>query len=122
MEKNLIHSIDLASFGEEHACRFLLKNKYTILERNYRIPQGEIDIVARKGDVIAFVEVKTRATSAFAQPWEAVGHHKRKRLRIAAKAYIRERSVRNLEFRFDVISITLNEQMKPELEWIQAAF
>jgi putative endonuclease len=122
MEKSLIQPLDLFRFGEEEACRFLKKNGCKIVERNYRIRAGEIDIVAKHRNTVLFVEVKTRRTSDFSQPYEAVGFRKRKNLRLAAKVYAQERNLGRLEFRFDVISITLNDAMKPEFEWLQGAF
>jgi putative endonuclease len=122
MEKNLTKPFDLFRFGEEEACRFLKKNGCKIVDRNYRVRTGEIDIVARRGKTMLFVEVKTRASSAFAQPYEAVGFRKRKSLKAAAKYYVQERNIRDLDFRFDVISITLNDAFQPQLEWMQGAF
>ena len=98
----LFESIELASFGEQEACRFLQKNRFKIVERNYRVPEGEIDVVA--------------------QPWEAVGFRKQQRLKKAAGQYIRQHSLRGFEYRFDVISITLDEQHRAQIEWIQCAF
>lgn len=122
MEKKLTEPLDLFRFGEEEACRFLKKNGCKIVDRNYRVRTGEIDIVARRGNTLLFVEVKTRLTAAFAQPYEAVGFRKRKSLKAAAKVYVQERNVRDVEFRFDVISITLNDGLQAELEWMQGAF
>jgi putative endonuclease len=122
MEKDLIQSIDLCRFGEEEACRFLKKKGLKILERNYAIRAGEIDVVARAGKTMVFIEVKTRSSSALAKPYEAVGFRKRKKLKSAARMYIQERNLRNLEYRFDVISIIINSSLQPEIEWLQGAF
>lgn len=122
MEKGLIRSTPLGTFGEEEACRFLRSKGCKILTRNYRARGGEIDIIARHGKCILFVEVKTRASADFAQPWEAVGYKKRQNLKTAAKLYVEENPPDGLEFRFDVISIVIDEGMKAEIEWIQAAF
>ena len=115
-------SLDVWRFGEEEACKFLKKNGCKILERNYRTPAGEIDIIARSGKTILFVEVKTRVSDAFARPWESVGSRKRKNIRAVAAQYIREHDSRNVEFRIDIISILISDALKAELEWIQAAF
>lgn len=122
MEKDLARPLDLFRFGEEEACRFLKKNGCKIMDRNYRVRMGEIDIVARCKNTLLFVEVKTRMSSAFAQPYEAVGFRKRRSLKTAAKLYVQERNVRDMEFRFDVISITLNDALQAQLEWMQGAF
>ena len=108
--------------GEEEACGFLKKNGCKILERNYRTQRGEIDIIARLGKIVLFVEVKTRVSSSFAQPWEAVGFRKRKNLKLAAKSYIQEQRKIDEEYRFDVLSIVMKENSTPEIEWIQNAF
>jgi len=117
-----IKELDVWHFGEESACRFLRKNGYKIVDRNYRTPQGEIDIIAGRKRILLFVEVRTRSSNHFAQPWESVGHRKQKNLRSAAKMYIQEKAIFDAEFRFDVISITLTDAVKPQIEWIQNAF
>lgn len=122
LNTNLIESVNLGHFGEDQACRFLRKKGFRILERNYRIRTGEVDIIAKSGKMIIFVEVKTRTSSDFALPWEAVGFRKRKNLKSAAKMYIRERALKGFEYRFDVISIIVKDGLKPEIEWIQSAF
>jgi len=84
--------------------------------------RGEIDIIARLGKIVLFVEVKTRTSSSFAEPWEAVGFRKRKNLKLAAKTYLHQETLRAEEYRFDVLSILLKEGSAPEIEWIQNAF
>ena len=118
----IVKNPDLGTSGEEIACRFLRNKGYTILQRNYRARSGEIDIVARIDSTIIFVEVKTRASGGFAQPWEAVGHRKRRKLVTVAKLYVEEHSIRDMDFRFDVISILWSSAGQPEIEWIQSAF
>jgi putative endonuclease len=114
--------VNVGAVGEDEACDFLKKNGCKILERNFRASRGEIDIIARLGKIVLFVEVKTRTSSAFAQPWESVGFRKRKNLKLAAKAYMQLQTFRAEEYRFDVLSILLNEDSAPEIEWIQNAF
>ena len=108
--------------GEDLAEKFVKKEKYKIIERNFQTRYGEIDIIARKANIIVFIEVKTRASSEFAQPWEAVGFRKRKNLKAAAKIYLQQHPVRECEFRFDVISIIVEDHAQPQIEWIQEAF
>lgn len=117
-----IKELDLWHFGEESACRFLRKKGCKIIGRNYRTPHGEIDIIARQEQITIFVEVRTRSSNRFAEPWETVGHRKQKHLRKAGKIYIQEKAIFDSEFRFDVISITLTDSVKPQIEWIQNAF
>jgi putative endonuclease len=112
----------LGTFGEDQACEFLKKKGCKIVERNFRVPRGEIDIIARMGKILLFVEVKTRVSSDFAQPWESVGFRKRKNLKLAAKSYVQQQASREEEYRFDVLSIIVKEGSLPEIEWIQNAF
>ncbi len=116
--------MSLGPLGEKHACNFLKKKGCKILERNFRAgTHGEIDIIARLGKIVLFVEVKTRASNEFAQPWEAVGYRKRKHLKTAAKFYVQQQpSQRDQKYRFDVLSITMKDTSAAEIEWIQNAF
>jgi putative endonuclease len=122
MEKSLIDRTPLGAFGEEEACKFLRNNGCKILCRNYRARGGEIDIIARQGKCIVFVEVKTRISVQYAQPWENVGYKKRRNLKTAAKFYIQEVCPGELNVRFDVISVVVDSNMKAQIEWIQSAF
>lgn len=122
MEKIVVEKFDSAGFGEEHACRFLKKKGLKILHRNFKAKGGEIDIVARSGRLVIFVEVKTRTNTDYAKPEEAVGFRKRGNLKSAARNYIQEHPSRDCEFRFDVISVTITDSLKPNVEWIQNAF
>ncbi|GAT73009.1 YraN family protein [Microbacterium hydrocarbonoxydans] len=78
----------LGRAGEERAVRHLTAQGYEILDRNWRCPQGEIDIVARRGGMLVVIEVKTRRTAAFGHPFEAVDGRKRRRLWQLAQAWI----------------------------------
>ncbi len=113
--------MDLGSTGEEEACRFLRKKGYRILRRNFRAGRNEIDIIARSGNTVAFVEVKTRTSVNYAEPWEAVGFKKRKNIKTAAKSYLAEEFCNEYEYRFDVISITMDGS-SARIEWMQNAF
>jgi putative endonuclease len=112
---------DLGRKGEELAVRFLLRRKYRILERNYRRRSGEIDIVARDGRILVFVEVKTRASDGYALPIESVGFRKQQRLRRLAEHYLAEHDFPDCDVRFDVISI-VDLGGRPRIEQIPNAF
>ena len=101
----------LGNLGEDLACDFLIKKGYKILERNFVWRKNEIDIIAEdeKERNVVFVEVKTRNTDYFIQPFEAVDFKKQKAIIKVANAYIRNRNL-DLEARFDVISIIQTEQ------------
>jgi putative endonuclease len=122
MEEKIIQSIDLCQFGEDEACKFLRKQKLKIRDRNYSVRGGEIDIIAEDKNFVIFIEVKTRSDSKYAQPWENVRYKKIKNLKTAARQYIYEHKLQGREFRFDVVSIVLNDAVKPEIEWIRDAF
>lgn len=91
--------------GEKAAADFLIGKGYDILERNYRIRQGEIDLVARDAGAIVFVEVKMR-TGAFMLPREAVDERKQSRLKFAANHYLARTGQGDSFCRFDVIEVT----------------
>lgn len=96
----------LGAWGERAAARFLRRRGYVIVERNYRCPVGEIDLVAVDGDTLVFVEVKTRTGDAFGTPFEAVDGRKRRRLLRAATHFLRRRGGEGSGLRFDVVGVT----------------
>lgn len=119
--------LQLGRSGEASAARHLRRRLYSILETNYRTRYGEIDIIARKGDIVAFVEVKARSSASFGQPFEAVGPRKQEQLRRMALAWLatrqRDRALRGCAFRFDVISITVGaDGSVSNLEHLEDAF
>lgn len=102
-----INSLHAGKEGEDIAKRFLEANGYSIVDCNWRIGKLEIDIVARCGDTIVFVEVKTRSGTDFGEPESFVNPAKQKHLIKAANAYLLERNI-NLEARFDIIAVLKN--------------
>ena len=109
--------------GEKFTERYLKKNGYKILERNYRQKCGEIDIIAQKGEYIIFTEVKTRAANFIARPYEAVDRRKSSRIRKTAAMYIAEKQLDDY-FRFDVSEVfTEPENGKViDINYIENAF
>ncbi|HVW81217.1 MAG TPA: YraN family protein [Mycobacteriales bacterium] len=107
--------------GENYAVRYLIGAGFTIVTRNWRCPDGEIDILAADGPTLAVIEVKTRATDAFGQPYEAVNWRKSARLRRLAAQWLREHPWPG-PVRFDVISIVMPKDVVPTLQHIRAAF
>jgi putative endonuclease len=85
--------------------RHLRQQGYVIVERNYRGRGGEIDIVAEQGDVLCFVEVRSRATDEHGDPLETVDRRKQQRVVSAARQYLADHDVTDREIRFDVIGI-----------------
>jgi len=95
------------SQGEEAACRYLAGKGYEILERNYRVSQYEIDIVARKGGTVVFCEVKTSRTPVFGPAVTWVTPSKIRHIVLAAREYIAANDITGVPFRFDVIGIDM---------------
>ena len=103
----------LGSQGEEAAARYLQADGYTILGRNLRLGHDEIDLVARKQDLLVFVEVKTRTSSSFAYPEDSVTMHKRIRMLAAAERYLDEHPECPESWQFDVIAVEGDPQRDP---------
>lgn len=104
-----MRNYDLGKLGEDFAAGILEDRGFLILERNYRCPFGEIDIIAEKAGKLSFVEVKTRATLRFGRPAEAVNQQKQRRIRRAAGFYMqRERGAGCAGVSFQVIEILYN--------------
>lgn len=91
--------------GEALAQSFLMKKKYSILEVNYRVKFGEIDIIAKDGKTIVFVEVKKRQTLQFGRPIEAVDNRKVQIIKKVAEVYLMMKHIPYADVRFDVIEI-----------------
>ncbi len=111
----------LGDQGEEIAVNELEKQGYTIVDRNFRKKYGEIDIIAKKGDTVAFVEVKTRVNTSMGLPREAVNLKKQNRIKNTAMAYITENQLYDTNFRFDVAEVmVLNDTVY--FNYIENAF
>ncbi len=101
--------------GEERACVFLREMGWTILEKNFRYSRlAEIDIIAKDGDTIVFVEVKTRSSVAFGHPFEAVNKAKLINIFKAGLAYLKKTNEPHRRYRIDIISILGKENPKIE--------
>lgn len=95
----------IGSRGEQLAAKFLTINGFEIIERNFRHGHGEIDLIAKKGKLIVFCEVKTRRTETYGPGELAVDHRKQKKIRMVAEAYVSSRDLEDYEFRFDVVVV-----------------
>jgi len=116
----MAHHNVLGKKGEDLAIVYLKQLGYTIIEINWQRHKYEIDVIAQYQNEIIFVEVKTRATTFFGQPEEAVTLTKQKHLINGADFYIQEKEI-DLDARFDVVAIVLNEN-KQEIKHIKNAF
>lgn len=100
---------ETGNLGEEIAENFLIESGYTILDKNFRCKIGEIDIIAREGNYICFIEVKTRYGDLFGSPCEAVTYSKQQKINKVAQFYIMKKKLFKFFFRFDVIEVILNK-------------
>lgn len=111
---------DLGNKGEEVAVDYLLSKGYTILARNYRFDKAEIDIIAKKNDVLSIIEVKTRSTIDFGNPQDFVKPKQIQRLVKAVNHFVESRNL-DLEIQFDIVAI-INTKNKYEIDHIENAF
>ncbi|MBI1377771.1 MAG: YraN family protein [Frankiales bacterium] len=95
----------LGRYGEDVAARHLEAEGFVVLERNWRCDQGEVDILARDGDVLVVCEVKTRSSLSHGSPFEAVTERKLHRLERLGIRWMRERGVRPRSMRVDVVAV-----------------
>ncbi len=91
--------------GERIACRYLLRKGFDILARRFRSRSGELDIVAFDEEILVFVEVKTRSSGKFGEPWEFVDWQKQQILRRTAEDFIADYDLGQYAFRFDIVSV-----------------
>lgn len=110
----------VGAYGERVAERFLVASGLVVLERNWRCALGEIDIVARDGDCLVICEVKTRTTSTFGHPVEAVTRAKARRLRLLALEWVKVRGVRPPEIRVDVVAVLRSSQGAAQVSHLRA--
>lgn len=101
---------ELGNIGEQTAVKYLEKNRYKILTRNFYCRQGEIDIIAVDGKEIVFIEVKTRSSNIFGRPSEAVNYYKRMHIYKSAKYFLYRHNLLNQFVRFDVIEVFIDKK------------
>lgn len=101
----------LGRLGENIACRYLKKNHYQILARNYRAAAGEIDVVARKDGVFHFIEVKARTNESFGWPEEAVNDEKFEKIAAVAEQYLAEIEI-EADWQIDILSLIIDRKKR----------
>lgn len=121
-QKHKLSPHELGKSGEEAALRYLIKKRYKILARGFRLFRGEIDIIARERNTLVFVEVKTRSHKDFGFPEEAITPSKQKQIRKIAEGFLMKNNMENAECRFDVLSLIKKEKSAFEINHIQNAF
>ncbi len=117
----------LGQDGETMACGYLKRKGYSIITRNFRCRNGEIDIIAQDKKTIVFCEVKARNNRKFGEPFEAVNKCKQLRLRRLAEGYLQrikneEKSIQDYNYRFDVVSIVFSKDRNHSITHIENAF
>jgi putative endonuclease len=121
--KELSEHLQLGARGEKLAAEFLKRNGYKILYRNFRARRGgEVDVVCRDDDTLVFVEVKTRSSTDFGRPFEAINVAKRKLISRGALAWLQLLDNPDILFRFDVVEVVLADEGKPRIELLRDAF
>lgn len=105
--------------GEELACAHLEQLGWEVLARNWRCPLGELDVVASDAGLLVFCEVKTRRSTRFGTPLEAVDVHKARRLRRLAWAWLAEHGRRGEAFRIDVVGVLCTAGSPPQIRHLQ---
>lgn len=107
----------IGSAGEDLAAEYLIGRGLQILARNYRSATGEIDLVARDGGAVVFVEVKRRTTDRYGTPAEAVTRPKQRKIAMTAVCFLKQYGLKDVPIRFDVLEIR-----GTEANWIPNAF
>jgi putative endonuclease len=108
--------------GERIACRYLMRLGFDILARRFRGAGGEIDLVAFDHQTLVFIEVKTRSSRAFGDPWEFVDWEKQQRFRATAEEFIARYDLGQYTYRFDIVSVVAPERRAREISHFPNAF
>lgn len=116
------HRREIGILAEEIAAAFFFRKGYRLLERNYRAPCGEIDLILQDSDRVIFVEVKARTSERFGSPQEAVTPRKQQQIIRTALWYLQHRGWFDREIRFDVLAIRFGKKGRPRIEHIPWAF
>ena len=122
MKRTKQRPYDLGKSGEEIALHYLEDKKYKIIARGFRLFRGEIDIIAFDRKTLVFVEVKTRKSRDFGLPEESVTPSKQRQIRKIAQGFLAKNNFQDVECRFDVISLSFNENKGYSVRHIKNAF
>jgi|APIni6443716594_1056825.scaffolds.fasta_scaffold510472_2 putative endonuclease len=118
-----LHNRNVGAWGENLAAGYLVAKGYEILARNARTSAGEIDLIARKGALLSFVEVKTRRSSSFGPPEEAITPAKQQRMSDAAELWLEAHPEENGEWQLDVIAVWQRDgKQDPEILHLEGEF
>jgi putative endonuclease len=115
-------SSQIGRWAEDLAYAYLCEKGLQGVERNYRCPRGEMDLIMRQGDILVFVEVRYRARQCYGSGLESVDMSKQRRMVAIADEYLyKHREAREYRCRFDVVAIS-GSQRNPQLSWVADAF
>ena len=113
----------LGNYGERVAADWLRSRGCKVLARNYKGPhRGEVDLIARDGKLLLFVEVKTRRDNPLVRPLDAVDKAKQALIERGANSWLKRLGTRNLPWRFDVIEVFVEDGKKPRVNHVRDAF
>ena len=111
----------IGNLGEDAACQYIEKLGFTILERNWRFSKAEIDIIAKDGEVLVFLEVKAKSYTFFGAPEESITAHKENLIVDAAGQYMIKIG-HDWEIRFVIISIVFDRELRPSISHFKDHF
>ena len=111
----------IGNHGEQVAQEYLLQQGYQILETNYRCKMGEIDIIAKDGNTLVFVEVRSRSSTQYGSPLDTINRTKQQKIRKAAEHFLFTKRKQNAYCRFDVVAIVWTDD-HPQIQLIKNAF
>ena len=106
------HNVNIGKIGEEEACKYLSKQGYEIIDRNFYTYKGEIDIIAKKNEQYVFVEVKTRMNKKYGRGFEAITPVKLKHFKLAVNYYIYKYKLFNKTIRLDAIEVFMRDKIE----------
>ena len=112
----------LGDRGERLAAEHLERAGWTILARNFRVGHREVDLVARRGGIVAFVEVKTRAGFGYGHPLEAITRAKQREVAFVAQAWIDRFGIPGVDYRFDAVAVLILPGTAPAIEHVEDAW
>ncbi len=112
----------IGDLGEDLACDYLVKQGWKILDRNYFSGHSEVDIIAKDGSIIVFIEVKMRSSTRFGQPEEYVTESKVAHVFKAAETWMQEQHLLDAPMRFDIIGILNKKGTPPKFTHLKDAF
>ena len=112
----------LGIFGEDEAAKLLKQRGYKIIQRNYSCKYGEIDIIAKDGKTLVFIEVKTLSKGKGETPFDAITERKRRHIGNCAEYYLHDKKMKEIEIRFDAVAVWYEGKENTKIEVVKGAF